>query len=100
MGLVFDLGELRRVGSVRLTLKGTPTGVQLRVPADTGVDKAPTSSAKQWTTLTSATASGSELTLTPQQQVESRFVLVYLTSLPRTSGNKYQGAVAEIEVRS
>ena len=100
VGLVVDLGERRRVGSVRLTLKGTPTGVQLRVPADTGVDKAPTSSAKQWTTLTSATASGSELTLTPQQQVESRFVLVYLTSLPRTSGNKYQGAVAEIEVRS
>ncbi|GAA1390677.1 protein kinase [Luteococcus peritonei] len=100
VGLVLDLGERRSVGSVKLTLKGSPTGVQLRVPADTGVDKAPTSSAKQWTTLTSGTATGTELTLSPEQQVQSRFVMVYLTSLPKTSGNRYQGAVAEVEVRS
>lgn len=98
VGLVVDLGQRQKVGSVKLTLQGSPTAVQLRVPADTAADTAPSTSQKQWTTVASATASGTSAELKPDQAVETRYLLVYLTSLPKVSGNKYRAGIAEIEV--
>lgn len=100
VGLVVDLGERKQVGSVKLTLQGSPTAVQLRVPKDSATDKAPTGSQKEWSTVASAPSAGTSVELTPDQAVESRFLLVYVTSLPKVSGNKYRAGIAEIEVRS
>ncbi|MEL4504817.1 protein kinase family protein [Luteococcus sp. H138] len=98
VGLVVDLGQRQKVGSVKITLQGKPTVVQLRVPADTAADAAPTTSQKQWTTIANATASDASVELKPEQAVETRYLLVYLTSLPKVSGNKYRAGIAEIEV--
>ncbi|MEL4356454.1 MULTISPECIES: protein kinase family protein [unclassified Luteococcus] len=100
VGLVVDLGQRQKVSGVKLTLKGSPTAVQLRVPADTGSDSAPATSQKQWTTVASQSAAGTSTELKPDQAVETRYLLIYLTSLPKVSGNRYQAAIAEIEVNS
>ncbi|WP_420176325.1 protein kinase family protein [Luteococcus sp. OSA5] len=100
VGLVVDLGERRQVGRVKLTMQGAPTAVELRVPTDNTTDKAPATSSKQWTTVASEAKAGTNAELVPEQAVESRYVLVYLTSLPKVSGNKYQASIAEIEVLS
>lgn len=100
VGLVVDLGERKKVGTVKLTLKGSPTAVQLRVPKDSATDKAPTGSQKDWTTVASLPSAGTSVELKPEQSVESRYLLVYVTSLPKVSGNKYQAGIAEIEVQS
>ena len=42
---------------------------------------------------------GSSATLTLDQPVTTRYVLVYLTSLPR-EGSGYKGGIYEAEVRS
>ncbi|MGO4958409.1 protein kinase [Luteococcus sp. Sow4_B9] len=98
VGLVVDLGERRTVGSVKLIMKGAPTGVELRVPTDGATEKAPMTSGKRWTTVAQDAQAGTEVVLTPEQAVEARHVLVYVTNLPKVSGNKYQAAIAEIEV--
>lgn len=100
VGLVVDLGEKRTISSVKLTLQGQPYGVQVRVPSDSSVGTAPATSNKQWTTIASSGNAGREVELKPEQAVESRFVLVYLTSLPKLSGNKYRGGIAEVQVLS
>ncbi|HEY0239130.1 MAG TPA: murein biosynthesis integral membrane protein MurJ [Friedmanniella sp.] len=101
VGLVLDLGSAHQVGSVKLRLSGDDTDVQLRVPAaspaTTGT--APMGSDKFWRSVASRSGAGSSTTLTPDQPVTTRFVLVYLTSLPR-EGSGYKGGIYEAEVLS
>ncbi len=101
VGLVLDLGEARQVGSVRLRLSGNGTDVELRVPAQdpATTSTAPMTSDKAWRGVAARSGAGSSVTLTPDQPVTTRFVLVYLTSLPR-EGSGYRGGIYEAEVRS
>ncbi len=101
VGLVLDLGEAHRVGSVKLRLSGDDTDVQLRVPADSPATTttAPLGSDKSWRSVASRSGAGSSATLTPDEPVTTRFVLVYLTSLPK-EGSGYRGGIYEAEVLS
>ena len=101
VGLVLDLGSAQQVGSVRLRLSGDDTDVQLRVPADNPATTttAPMDSDKSWRTVASRSGAGSSATLTPDQPVTTRYVLVYLTSLPKEGGG-YKGGIYEAEVLS
>jgi len=101
VGLVLDLGSAQQVGSVKLRLSGDDTDVQLRVPADSPATttSAPMGSDKSWRSVASRSDAGSSATLTPDQPVTTRFVLVYLTSLPK-EGSGYRGGIYEAEVRS
>ncbi|HSN42907.1 MAG TPA: hypothetical protein VLR88_02485, partial [Propionibacteriaceae bacterium] len=97
VGVVFDLGRPVEVGKVTLTMIGTPTAIELRVPkAD--ASPAPMSGLSRWTRVASQATAPATAVLTPDTPVTTRFLLVYLTSLPNVGGNKYQGAIAEIEV--
>jgi len=101
VGLVVDLGAAHQVGSVKLRLSGDDTDVQLRVPASdpATTTTAPMGSDKSWRTVASRSGAGSSATLTPDSPVTTRFVLVYLTSLPK-EGSGYKGGIYEAEVRS
>lgn len=100
VGLVVDLGQQASVGEVNVRLKGTPTGIQLRVPNDTGATSAPTTKASAWKTVASIDAAGTTAQLKPASPVTTRYLLVYVTSLPNIGSNKYQASINEIEVKS
>ncbi len=93
VGLLVDLGSLQTVGAVRLTLVGHGTSVELRVAAQYGP------SADDYARVAEATATGEVVTLRPQLQQQTRYLLIWLTKLPLApDGVNYSGGVAEIEV--
>jgi putative peptidoglycan lipid II flippase len=99
VGLVIDLGTPQLVHSVQLTLSGTGTDVEFRVPQTDPAQtpKPPMSSDKRWRTVAAESKAGESVTLTAEQGVTTQYVLVYLTSLPK-EGNGYRGGIYEVEV--
>ncbi|MCA0293753.1 MAG: murein biosynthesis integral membrane protein MurJ [Actinobacteria bacterium] len=97
VGLVLDLGTERTVTSVQLTLAGQPNAVQLLMPVKAD-DSAPMKSADQWKQLLSTADMETSATLTPAQPVTTRFLLVYLTTLPDIGGGYFRGGIAEVVV--
>jgi putative peptidoglycan lipid II flippase len=100
VGLIFDLGSAQPVRTVELALSGTGTNVEFRVPSKdpSGVTKPPMGSDKSWRTVAKQSKAGSTATLTAAEPVTTRYVLVYLTSLPK-EGRGYRGGIYEAEVR-
>ncbi|WP_240136971.1 protein kinase family protein [Streptomyces sp. MUM 178J] len=95
VGIVLDLGKVQRVGSVDLTFLGGDTSVELRTaPADASA--APTGY-KDFTKV--AEGSGTSLSLKPDEAVQTRYVLVWLTELP-SSGGGFRGKLSEIKITS
>jgi putative peptidoglycan lipid II flippase len=99
VGLVLDLDKPQPVHSIHLTLSGTGTTVQFRVPKSdpSQTPKPPMSSDRLWRTVAAESNVGESATLTAQQSVTTRYVLVYLTSLPK-EGTGYRGGIYEVEV--
>jgi putative peptidoglycan lipid II flippase len=99
VGLVLDLQSPQPVRSLHLTLSGTGTNVQFRVPKSDSsqISKPPMSSDRLWRTVAAESKAGGSATLTPEQEVTTRYVLVYLTSLPK-EGTGYRGGIYEVEV--
>jgi putative peptidoglycan lipid II flippase len=100
VGLVLDLGSAQPVASVKVTLTGAGTDLDLRVPADNpaGSTRPPLGSDRQWDVVAEQSGARQSATLTPPQPVTTRFVLVYLTSLPKEAG-RFRGGISEVEVR-
>jgi putative peptidoglycan lipid II flippase len=99
VGIVLDLDTPQPVHSLRLTLSGTGTTVQFRVPKSdpSQTAKPPMSSDRLWRTVAAESKAGGSATLTAEQDVTTRYVLVYLTSLPK-EGTGYRGGIYEVEV--
>jgi len=99
VGLVLDLETPQPVRSVHLTLSGTGTSVEFRVPETDPAQtpQPPMSSDKRWRTVAAESKVGQSATLTAKQDVTTRYVLVYLTSLPK-DGNGYRGGIYEVEI--
>ncbi|MDB1086246.1 protein kinase family protein [Streptomyces sp. ACA25] len=95
LGLILDLGEPQQVGSVTIEALGTH---------DIEFHAAPSST----TTMPSGTddfefvtkGSGDSLTLTAEEAVDTRYVLVWITELPRGADGNYRGRIANITVSS
>ncbi|HJQ89029.1 MAG TPA: murein biosynthesis integral membrane protein MurJ [Propionibacteriaceae bacterium] len=100
VGLVLDLETPQPVRSVHLTLSGTGTAVEFRVPETEPAQtpQPPMSSDKRWRTVAAESKAGQSATLTAKQDVTTRYVLVYLTSLPK-EGNGFRGGIYEVEVQ-
>ncbi|SKF61787.1 integral membrane protein MviN [Mycobacteroides abscessus subsp. abscessus] len=102
VGVVVDLGQVVDVGRLTLDLQGSPTNVQVLIPtngADDSGAPAPMRSIEDWTVIAKKDGAGEgETTLTPASVAKTRYVLVYLTSLPNIGGDGYRGAIAEIGV--
>jgi putative peptidoglycan lipid II flippase len=99
VGLVLDLDTPQPVRTLRLTLSGTGTTVQFRVPKSdpSQISKPPMGSDRLWRTVAAESKAGGSATLTATQDVTTRYVLVYLTSLPK-EGTGYRGGIYEVEV--
>ena len=93
VGLLLDLGEVRTLTAADLTLAGGETAVELRVPAG---ETASTRTEEDWTVVAADGAATGTATLTLEQPVETRYVLVYFTSLPLVSDARYQATLNEI----
>ena len=96
VGLLVDLGRPARVGRVTVTLRDRPTTVRLL--AAPGASAAPTST-DGLTRVASKAGAGTTAVLAPAKPVRTRWLVVWLTSLPHVSGG-YRGTVSEISVRS
>lgn len=95
VGLLVDLGDPVDVSRVDLTLIGTPTSVEI-LAADEG-SGAPTST-DGLSRVASAEDAGSKVNLKLDEPLTTRYLVVWLTSLPPVSGG-FKGQVAEIVVR-
>jgi len=93
VGLVLDLGKQRDVRSVQLTLRGGGTDVELRA-AD-----APGDGPDDYRLLVEAADQEGEAELRLEEPARTRYLLVWLTSLPAISASEYRGRVAEVVVR-
>ncbi|MFT4296853.1 MAG: murein biosynthesis integral membrane protein MurJ [Micropruina sp.] len=99
VGLVLDLGSVRSVSQVNVSVIGDGTAVELRTPAAADVSTAPMRSQAEWKTVARIEKATGTAVMKPDQPVKTRFLLVYLTSLPPESGSYYQGGIKNIEVR-
>jgi hypothetical protein len=98
VGLVLDLGSSRSVKSVVVTVNGDPTAIELRTAGDVRPSGTGESALSGLDVAARATSSGGKLTLTPRSAIETRYLLLWITSLP-TVGGEFRAAVAEVEVR-
>ena len=97
VGLLVDLGEPVEVGRVRLTLLGRPTSLEiLAAPRSL---QAPPSSTEGLTRVASAENAGHRVRLPFAKPVTTRWLVVWLTSLPPAPGG-FKGQVAEVSVAS
>lgn len=99
VGLVFDLGSAQSVRSVTVTLSGDGTNVELRVPKknpDT-ISSPPMDSDSRWRRVAEAAGADTTATLVAAEPAATRYVLVYLTSLPK-EGTGYRGGINEVAI--
>ncbi|HET9873232.1 MAG TPA: murein biosynthesis integral membrane protein MurJ [Propionibacteriaceae bacterium] len=98
VGLVLDLGTVQSVRSVTVALSGSGTTVQARVPdGKSEISSPPMTSDRRWRTVSEQKSADETASLTFDQPVSTRYVLVYLTSLPK-DGNGYRGGIYEVQV--
>ncbi len=96
-GLIVDLGTPMKVGRVRINLGSGVTAGEILVPKDRTASSPPLKSVKKWARVAAIPMSSDEVTITLDTPETTRFVLVYLTSLP-DRGSYFQGAISSIEV--
>ncbi|WP_405063102.1 protein kinase family protein [Kribbella sp. NBC_01505] len=99
VGIIYDLGVPTPVSKVVVTLVGDGTSLELRVPK--GDDKTTSPAAVNgWEPIaTEADQPEGAVTLTPSEPTETRYVMVWLTKIPKESGSKYRGTIAEVSIQ-
>ena len=97
VGLLLDLGSEQEVGSVEVSLVGSPTDLELFATAP-GVSDPPAEFADA-TRVTGTTADGTTAVLRVDPKQRTRYLVVWLTSLPAVTGG-FRGEIAEVTVRS
>jgi serine/threonine protein kinase len=96
VGVILDLGKVQEVGKVTVSFVGD-TSVELRAASgDTGT--APTSLDSY---TMAAKGSGTSVTLKPGESLKSRYLLVWLTNLPKqVDDGQFRGRIADVKVSS
>ncbi len=97
VGLLVDLGAVRDVAGVSVGLEGAGTDVSL-LAAAADQAAAPTTDAGLQSVAT-VTAAGATASLRPATAVHTRWVVVWLTSLPAASGG-FRGGITELTISS
>ncbi len=96
VGLLLDLGDVHRVSKVHLTLIGDGTNLQLLAApkgasTPTGLDGL--------TKVAGKDNAGTDVELSLSKPVSTRYLVVWLTSLPPAPGG-FKGQIAEVKVLS
>ncbi|PFG18215.1 murein biosynthesis integral membrane protein MurJ [Propionicimonas paludicola] len=97
VGLIVDLGTIREVTTVEVMSTDPGGAVQVMVPNESPT-AAPKRSVTQWHAVATAADLAADTLLAPSAPVRSRYLLVYLTSLPSIGKSVYQGTISEIAV--
>ncbi|CCK28917.1 hypothetical protein BN159_4538 [Streptomyces davaonensis JCM 4913] len=96
VGLILDLGKAQQVGKVTVSFMGSTSVELLTASGDEG---AMPTSFEGYTKV--ADGSGTTVTLTPDKDLNSRYLLVWLTELPiQADDGKWRGRVMDIKVTS
>ncbi|MGA9749736.1 MAG: discoidin domain-containing protein, partial [Nocardioides sp.] len=95
LGLVLDLGEPTEVNRVDLALVGSPTSLELYAAGD----QAPTS-IDGLEQVGASDGTGEQVRVSLDEPARTRYLVVWLTSVPPVGGAQFRGEVAEIVVRS
>lgn len=96
VGIIYDLGQLTDVSQVKVDLVGEGTNLELRVPKVDPSTSAPT--VNGWKSVAELEDAGESAVLKPAAPVKTRYVLVWLTSLPK-EGSGYRGEISEVSVQ-
>ncbi|ONI67824.1 hypothetical protein BWI15_32625 [Kribbella sp. ALI-6-A] len=96
VGIVYDLGDVTPVSQVTVDLVGEGTDLELMVP-ESDPAKSP-ATVGGWKSVAKAEDAGESATLKPPAPVESRYVLVWLTKLPK-EGSGYRGEISEVKIQ-
>ncbi|MET1061464.1 MAG: protein kinase family protein [Aeromicrobium sp.] len=97
VGVVLDLGGLREVDSLRVRLVGGPTDIAVYA-ADSDVQRLPRnrSGLRRVAALDGA---GTDASISLRSGVVTRYVVVWLTSLPEVGTAQYRGEIREVVLR-
>lgn len=97
VGLVLDLGGMREVESLRVRLAGDPTDLSiLTAPAATA---RPPRTLKGFSEVAALDGAGVDASLSLRSGVVTRYVLVWLTSLPEVEPGSFRGEIRDVVVR-
>lgn len=91
IGLVLDLGAAQAVSAVDLSFAGAPTSVDVRLAPQAWT------SPQRWTPFASVAGVGQAITVRAPRPVIGRYVLIWLTAVPRADDG-YRGGVLEVRV--
>jgi putative peptidoglycan lipid II flippase len=91
IGLVLDLGAAQAVSAVDLGFVGAPTSVDVRLAPQPWTDPG------RWTPFASVAGVGQTITVRAPRPVIGRYVLIWLTGVPRADDG-YRGGVLEVRV--
>ncbi len=91
-GVVVDLGQVRQVTAVNIGLLGNNSGVELRASERLG------KKALDYQLLQKVKGASTSITLREARPVATRYLLVLLTAVPKTTGKNFQGGVFSIQV--
>lgn len=97
VGVVLDLGGVREVSSLRIRLGGDPTDLAIFVAPD-DVQRTPRSRGGL-TQVASLQGAGADASLSLPAGTVTRYVVVWLTSLPEIEPGSYRGEIRDVVVR-
>lgn len=98
-GVVVDLGTPEKVAWVSVVLGDGVTSGEIRVPTNATVEEPPLGTVNDWTIVATFGPASGQVDLRLLEPTTTRYVLVYLTHLPRVAPN-YVGSIHEIRVGS
>ncbi len=97
VGLVLDLGGPREVDSVRVRLAGTPTSFSIYVsPSDTTKVPGTLRGLRRVAVLNDA---GTDATVSLDSGILTRYVVVWLRSVPEVQEGQFRGEIREVDIR-
>lgn len=97
VGLVLDLGGLRQVDSLRLRLGGEPTSLVVYAASES-TQRTPRSR-RDLTAVATVDSAGSDASISLPSGIDTRFVVVWLTSLPEVGPDEFRGEIRDVVVR-
>lgn len=97
VGVVLDLGVVREVEQVRLRLAGAPTDLAiLTAPSSVASMPEDLDGLREAATLQRA---GEDVSIVMPRGLRTRFVVVWLTSLPQIDEGQYRGEIQRVTIR-
>ncbi|MGI9084700.1 MAG: protein kinase family protein [Aeromicrobium sp.] len=96
VGVVLDLGGPRELSSLRIRLAGGPTDVSVYASSPGAVEPR---SIKGLRRIAALDAAGPDASVNLQSGLFTRYVVVWLTSLPEVEPDRFRGEIREVTVQ-